>query len=599
MSYAQLSKINVERLIITDPDHKVALHNTFLNAREIAQSTIDSNVDENKKLMDTLQASVSDLAGVINDSLHVFDIEMIDANIGTGFIQNAEDLIKEDKLQLLTFANKIKKHHLNINVWAYADLYKFMNTTLYGKSDQTYSFKDTAKRCIYAQSATTEGGTWHYENKADSITDSSNPIYNSSYGLIANNATYTVAGRGMNELTTESSIGDRATTWHRTSTSQPSKSAKPFILNFCNDLPTIIQTMQYSFVPVHTKFQTTAQHYSSLNEHYQDYIEIYYKNTNQNASEIKEHLECSDVLQSFDKHMYIVNELMQVALNLSKESSYDKIWELILKADKNIEDLFLPLFRLLEAVDHYAIQYYLNSSYTWNDIMQSKPVCKWLEMEIFSNEYKNKIESALESLQSSIVVASGMRSKHNQMQAAIPELVPQLEEIIQTQVKAMTSYMDGNISKMDMDLSFQTTAGKASIEELKNLELTIQSDALSITPSAKIICEYFEDTYLRLFDISIPILNTSNIVELHVIKILNHSAPIGLVDPTTGQFVANVDSIFSSVLKRSFQQYITAIKSVSDALVPKINAVIYAIDGIETNLQQYVGTSKIDEQFFM
>ncbi len=546
MSYAQLSKFNVERLIITDPDHKMALNKTVLNAREIAQRTINSYVDENKKLMDNLWENTFALEGGINDSLYVFDIVLVGANIGREFIENAEDLIIEDIQQLVTFEMNIK-HNFPMDIIPYAKLYKRMNTFLNRNIDQTYSFIEIMEKCIHAESV----------------------------------------------VTTESSTGNNSSMWYETSTPQPSKSPT-ITTDRCRELLSYIHNNVYSFGVISNDIHYAQNNYNSLNDYYQDYVEIYYKNTNQNASGIKEHLECTDVLQNVDKHIDIVDELLDVALNLSKETSYENIWKLLVKADNINEHLYLP-----EAIDHYSVLNYLNESYTLPNVDNNKPLCKWLLNTVKSKEYKNKIESARESLELSIVVASGMRSKHNLMEAAIPELVTQFEILKQFQMKAMNAYMLGDISKMDMDLSFHATAGQASIKEMTNLELTIQSAAMSLKLSAKQICDYFEDTYLTLFDLSIPILNTNNIVDLHMIKVLNHTAPIGLVEPTTGQFVANVDSIFSRILKGSFQEYMSAIELVSEALVPKIKTVVYAIDMIEINLQQYIKNSRIDEQFFM
>ncbi len=594
MSYAQLSKFNVEKLIITDPDSKVVLENTFLNAREIAERTIDRNVDVDKRLMDSLHRSMSNLEGNINDSLHVFDIHMVDTNIGTEFIQNAEDLMREDKKKLLAFKDNVRRRYFGINLSPYVMLYQFVNTALHMENSyQTYSFKETVKNCIHVKPGKTEEGTLHYENNTDSITDSTDPIINSIDELATNDATE----GGMREITTQPSTINNDK-WHPTLTPQTSQTANPFTNDSCYRLLPIIQSMWYSVESICNDVRVERQEHTSLNEYYQDYTELFYKNTNQNASVIKEHLECTDALQSFDKHMHIVDELMEVALNLSKKTSYENMWELILKAEKNNEDLILQLFRLAEVVDPYVMPY-INSSYTWTYVQNIKPVCRWLITMVYSDKHQDKIYSALESLQSSIVVASGMRSKHNQMESAISELLAQFENLKQIQMKAMKSYLDGDLSKLDMDLSFQATIGQASIKEIKSLALTIQSASMSLQISTKQICDYLEDTFINLFDLTLPILKTNNIVELNIIKFLNQTNPIGLIDTITGQFLPNVDSIFSRALKRSFQQYMSTIKSVSDVLVPGIEAVVYAIDGIETNLQQYVGTSRIDEQFFM
>ena len=307
---------------------------------------------------------------------------------------------------------------------------------------------------------------------------------------------------------------------------------------------------------------------------YSKFLDYMFPNDTFNATSVPSHLEClglkNEVIEMDDLFLLIT----ELGWNISRSLSYDEAYRYAVQIP--------PLYKKRKLYDE---------SYIYDFDYKVRETCNWLKN--WGEESKDAGEKALDDFDK-IMDERNAALRHFE---TVSRLFNRLHDKVFNRIlPALTLahyYLEGNVTKLTLSETFETTHFHKEVEALSDLSDDLVEVTNAYTDAMIKGRDKFEDMYEKMLNLKLPVLNLVTVNSLELVK---QAAEIN--DPLVKGLVQGLKENPNDVIELVKDMY-NRVMDPTASLIEPVNDVVKRTEPLADNLKEYKTSTKMNTEFFM
>ena len=540
LSYARLSKFNVDKIALKDKEQRESTRQTFLSAREVSQRVIQDIREADEKHIRTIMGHLSGLQIIVNE----YDTILENS---TDFAESLKmvDLIGQEGHDILEEENGIiwYKWHIRsymISEFDYGDELEYVGYYI-----------EQLKNILLIHE-----GKSYYLNVLNRCVNDSIEIDVSAYSVLR---VFDVYGPEHDEDSGEDS-GEKSE-----EDNYPTEENDIDYEAYCHD---IVQTVMTKVNVFNVNQLISAL--TNVREEYEEVIEIVFANTSKDPFSLHEHGECLNTLNQFNATGY---ELFPAMINIELEISKSSDLEEFTSKLSELDVLFKKLTSM--SVDHEA--------------------CDWLEDNGDGSLIGRFAEAkfmASKALSAADNYYGDLAMYTNMLREQVDSLHPLVDSMFD-------DFLVGNLSKSNLTFAMDSRRYKRNLVDFVDTSVEFENVENALTDKLNEVRANWKLIYESIFDMEIPLIKQGNAYDFAIVQ----DVAMASNNTRLASLVENLDDdpleALEDIVDISYGKYISRLKTMRQILLSTTENLLDHIMDFEDDLHTYMQGNRMDETFFM
>ena len=569
LSYAQLSKFNIDRMVLNDPVRRANVNNKFLRARELSQRVIKDVADGDRvKLID------------IKNKLNVFweDIQVVapalqeDSKFAELYdtlplIEYGDDLFRNDLISLgerlfyigTLFAPVLQTNMMYIDKYLPAVVGNLMELSTSGSQLLNRTMVCNATGSVLFPLPDYDGDIHGYfdtlsRKKRDHDIEVS-----------------TVANFYANDAPEYLKLQDQSKVPN------------------CGDYLSLKQDLAGVLSSHRAQLETDHDHISVINASFTNFFEYMYKNTSKSPTEFPKYLPCLGLLNVLQTQMWDEIDKLTEALNDFSSAS-------------DMNNLLGSLVNLTTIVSYSSLPQMATYGITNQILFQ----CGWPFFEYLSEEYKGadigKFNSYYVDLNNAYLSYPTLRISWGNLGEYTLSMYNIMDQTIIPSLGVIDDYLEERVTKMDMANVFDSLLLQKALQDIVALSADFISIAREFDQRFKSALHNVKLGYWFIFNTSLPLVDNDVIWNWEIIAHTRDHNVSHMNDLLDRLFTADFQeqgNVFAEILIAFTSDYTDPIEELKLRLPAEIDELIKSINVMMEELLTYIEDNKMNQWFFM
>ncbi len=294
-----------------------------------------------------------------------------------------------------------------------------------------------------------------------------------------------------------------------------------------------------------------------------------------------------------------VSHLLLNFTSMSSSNDYIVLLQLSVMLENKYSLLYSQMVSFLQVVDSVYKPYLkiLDPNLYWEDGDEEYATCEWVK-ELVDAEASRYL-GALDNIQAAIISAEVIKTGFSHLYKDISLLKPAFNQLTQIQLVAIKQYMSGNNTKRELAKVFGSSETQYVIENLGNILNELAPIIVVLKSDMTILYNNIEETLHIVFNLTVPLFNTTSIKELKLFSYINLVTDHDILVIHSDGVDQHTGHILSTELQNIMSRFYDMVDAVATDLYPALKHVAESFQALEDNLKTYEEEANMDKDFVL
>ena len=468
LSYAELSEFNIDQVVLTDKTKKETVTEKFENAMETQQRVVESVKNTDNRLMQNFLTISTDLITALNNTYETcLNTTLLSTRYQYPDILDKEDESPtEDIIQTESHAEDIDdmKEYMKISFWKTRDQLEAVRRSLLGYDDDG---QFVALQIIQ---------------------------YCKRKGMNGNEDLSALCGQRPLPLESPNIICDDEVERYC----------------FISSLQELVTSPDGVYDGDEGRARKTVQEELSRMDKYTETFEWTFAGQTLDPAIFVDHYSCKTKLEIYESQVLVdFLSVLDLIGTLNNVSNLQEAENILVAIDDKVTSKLAPYLLNNDTVIGWTLPQKPNSE-SAEEIYDSKKLkCDWY-LDILENEIDDYIDTLGKASTSMRTYLSGARVGFEAIVKKLSDLINHYNEDLAQSVKAVQSYIDGDLTKKTLSLDFTHQDLTRSVSQISTMKADLKSLLTDFEEAYRELSTAIEVNYEKMFEKTFPFVTDSN-----------------------------------------------------------------------------------------